>query len=130
MISLKSNGKLIGILAMLCIIVIGMFSVCAHAQNVGAYATLICNSSSSNGNHYASSYVMNTSSIDRYINTSVRNSSDTVLVSAGAKLGNGGSLSTGNVNINSQTGVYAHCWIYKSGAPESGVLTYMTDPIR
>lgn len=130
MLGSKSNGKIIGILVMVCILVMGVFSIGSFAAE-GTYATLTGSYyRNTDGNYYASSRVTSKSSIDRYYNTSVRNSSDTVLVSAGGKLGTGSYLSTGYVNVYSQTGVYAHCCVYKSGAPESGILTYMTEPIR
>lgn len=132
MIRLKSNGKIIGMLAMLSIMVIGLFSVCAQAASYGPYAKLTGSCYlGSDGNYYASSTVQNTSGITRYINTSVRKESDIVLVATGGKVGSTAKISTGSVNIYNYTGIYAQCWVYNSASPQSGVTGQaMIDYIR
>ena len=117
MTRLKSNGKIIGMLAMLSIMVIGLFSVCAQAASkYGKYVVL----TGSVAGNLATTTVENYTSVSRYMTLSLKDESNNVIVSKAAKVGGYYSMTISNVGVTNYAVVQAHCTVYNSIAPASG----------
>lgn len=121
----RCNLRLICMLALVSILGIGIFSLCAKAAT-GRYVRLY---SSGNGSIGAAT-ATNISDTTRYINMSIYVPNGTVIEATGGRVGSGAQLAITNVNIENYSQVRARCSAYNSAAPQSGIIETVDEQIK
>ncbi|MBE5944502.1 MAG: hypothetical protein E7258_06240 [Lachnospiraceae bacterium] len=129
----KTSQKLIGMFLVVCLAVVGLFSICANAAATkGKYAELDghCIYYADINQQLASASAKNISTVSKYITVSLKDGNYNTLCSQSGAVGVGNYINSGGYEVSAYSTVKAYCVVYNSASPSTGTAEILQKTLK